>query len=295
MKKIEVQKENIRIDKYLSEELEYSRSLLTKMLKEGNILVNGNLVKPSFLVRIGDQIEIVKEYVEENKMLPTKMDLDIVYEDEDILVINKPSGIVVHPGNGNKDNTLANGLVYYTKDLSDKNGEIRPGIVHRLDKDTSGLMLVAKSNKAHEILADDFKVHAVKREYVALLCGVFPHKEAKIDAPIGRDKQNRKKMAVTALNSKEAITHLKVIKRYKNNTLVHLNLETGRTHQIRVHMKYIGYPVFNDPVYGTHKIKEVGQFLHSKTIDFVHPITKEKMHFTSELPSYFEEFLKNLE
>lgn len=291
--KIETNKE--RIDKVLSEKLDFSRSKLSKMLADGSIVVNGKQVKPSYLVSENDIVEIVKEYVEEPHVIPTKMDLDILYEDEDIMVINKASGVVVHPGSGNFENTLANGLLYYTQNLSDINGGTRPGIVHRLDKDTSGLMLVAKSNKAHEILSDDFKVHAVKREYIALLCGVFPHNEAKIDAPIGRDSTHRKKMAVTASNSKEAITYLKVLKRYQNHTLVSLHLETGRTHQIRVHMKYIGYPVFNDPVYGHQKIKEVGQFLHSKTIDFIHPITKEAMHFECVLPTYFQEYLNSLE
>lgn len=295
MQKFNVDVEKVRIDKYLSEKLEYSRSIIGHMLKDGNILVNGKIVKPSFLVTVGDVVEIVKEFEKHSDVVPTKMDLEIIYEDEHIMVINKPTGVVVHPGSGNFTNTLANGLMYYTNNLSDVNGESRPGIVHRLDKDTSGLMLVAKTNKAHEILADDFKIHAIKREYIALLCGVLPHNEAKIDAPIGRDETNRKKMTVTAKNSKEAITHLKVIKRYQNNTLVSLHLETGRTHQIRVHMKYIGYPVFNDPVYGSQKIKEVGQFLHSKTIDFVHPITKESLHFESELPNFFKKYLNDLE
>lgn len=295
MQKIVIETNKERIDKVLSETLEYSRSKITKMLEDGSILVNGNIVKPSYLTNMGDVAEIVKEYTEVTTLVPTKMDLDIVYEDDDILVINKPTGVVVHPGSGNSENTLANGLMYYTNNLSDINGDVRPGIVHRLDKDTSGLMLVAKSNKAHEILSDDFKVHAVKREYIALLCGVLPHNEAKIDAPIGRDTTNRKKMTVTATNSKEAITYLKVLKRYKSNTLVSLNLETGRTHQIRVHMKYIGYPVFNDPVYSHQVIKEVGQFLHSKTITFTHPITKKDMFFTSRLPEYFEKYLNELE
>lgn len=295
MQKFKVEKESMRIDKYLSEKLEYSRSIIGNMLKKADILVNGKEVKSSYLVHMGDVIEIIKEFEKESSVVPTQMDLNIVYEDEDIIVINKPTGVVVHPGSGNSENTLANGLMYYTKNLSNVNGSARPGIVHRLDKDTSGLMLVAKSNKAHEILSDDFKVHAVKREYIALLVGVLPHKEAKVDAPIGRDENNRKKMTVTAKNSKNAITHLKVLKRFTNHTLVSLNLETGRTHQIRVHMKYIGYPVFNDPVYGQQKIKEVGQFLHSKTIFFTHPITKQKMSFTSELPAYFQKYLEELE
>ena len=287
--------EKIRIDKYLTDKLAFSRSCIAKMLQDGSILVNQKQVKPSYIVSLNDQIEIVKEYKKESDLKPEEMPLDIVYEDDDIMVINKPSGVVVHPGAGNSFNTLANGLLYYTQNLSDVNGEKRPGIVHRLDKDTSGLMLVAKNNKAHEILSEDFKVHAVKREYVALLCGVLPHNEAKIDAPIGRDTKNRKRMAVTDKNSKNAVTYLKVLKRYKNYTLVSLHLETGRTHQIRVHMKYIGYPVFNDPLYGCEIKKNIGQFLHSKTISFKHPITKKEMFFSSELPSYFTEFLNTLE
>ncbi len=293
--KIEIDQENIRIDKFLSKKLDYSRSIIIKMLEKGAILVNGKIVKPSFLVHYEDSIEVVKEYEKESTLKPNEMCLDIVYEDNDIMVINKPAGVVVHPGSGNHENTLANGLLYYTENLSDINGDARPGIVHRLDKDTSGLMLVAKSNKAHEILAEDFKVHAVKREYVALLNGVFPSNEAKIDAPIGRDPKNRKKFMVTSVNSKEAITYLKVLKRYKKHTLVSLNLETGRTHQIRVHMKYIGYPVFNDPVYNHQVIPNVGQFLHSKTITFIHPITKKEMFFSSSLPKYFLEYLQTLE
>ncbi len=296
MKKIVVtEQENERIDKFLVSRLDYSRSLIIKMLEEENILVNGNRVKPSYKVKLNDVIEVIKEHIEQTNIVPTKMELNIVYEDEDILVINKPSGVVVHPGSGNKENTIASGLLYYTKNLSDINGEERPGIVHRLDKDTSGLMLVAKSNKAHRILSEDFKNHDVKREYIALLCGVFPHNKAKIDAPIGRDKHMRKKMTVTAENSKNAVTHVNVLKRYQKHTLVSLRLETGRTHQIRVHMKYIGYPVFNDPVYGTQIIKEQGQFLHSQNIDFIHPITKEHMYFQSDIPEYFQKYIETLE
>lgn len=295
MEQIIVDENNERLDKYLSEKLDYSRTIITKMIESGDILVNDNVVKPSYKIKENDCIKVLEYKPEPTNVVPTKMDLDIVYEDEDILVINKASGVVVHPGSGNKENTLANGLLFYTQSLSDLNGEERPGIVHRLDKDTSGLMLVAKSNKVHTILTEDFKSHKVKREYIALLCGVFPHNRAKIDAPIGRDKNNRKKMAVVAVNSKYAITHLMVVKRYENYTLVKLNLETGRTHQIRVHTNYIGYPVFNDPVYGKQKIKEYGQFLHSSTIFFTHPITKEEMYFTCPLPTYFQEYLDTLE
>lgn len=286
---------NVRIDKYLTELLDYSRAQVNKMLDRGMILVNDILVKPSYKVKENDMISIVEEFHEDSDVVPTKMDLNILYEDEDILVINKPAGLVVHPGSGNSTNTLANGLMYYTKELSDINGENRPGIVHRLDKDTSGVMLVAKTNRAHQILAEDFKVHAVKREYLALLCGAFPHNKALIDAPIGRDTTQRKKFTVTAENSKNAITHLQVEKRFKEHTLVRLELETGRTHQIRVHMRYIGYPVFNDPVYGTQKIKEHGQFLHSEKIFFVHPITKETLSFTCPIPQFFKEYIDTLE
>lgn len=283
-----------RIDKFLAENTEYSRSLITKMLKNEKVFVNGKPVKPSYKINLADEIEITEEYHEESTLKPHEMPINIVYEDDDIMVINKESGVVVHPGSGNHDNTLANGLLYYTDTLS--NLDItRPGIVHRLDKDTSGLMLVAKSNKAHEILTEEFKLHHIKRTYLALICGEFPHNEATIDAPIGRDIKNRQKMAVTEQNSKDAITHLKVIKRYKNYTLVKLNLETGRTHQIRVHMAYIGYPVFNDPLYNSKKATAFGQFLHSSTIDFAHPITQEKMHFEAELPSIFQDKLTELE
>ncbi len=285
-----------RIDKYLANNTEYSRSTITKMLDQELILVNGNKVKNSYKVRENDNIIIPDNYSEEPDVEPTKMDIDIVYEDDDLMVINKPSGLVVHPGAGNYDNTLVNGLMYYTNNLSDNNGELRPGIVHRIDKDTSGLLVVAKNNKTHELLGEYFKNHdKIKREYIALLCGEFPHETATIDAPIGRDPKDRKKMTVTDKNSKEAITNLKVLKRYKGYTLVSLILETGRTHQIRVHMNYIGYPVYNDPVYNTKKATEFGQFLHSAKLDLIHPITGEKLHFESPLPKEFQDFLNKLE
>jgi len=292
--KIVVDKEDIRIDKYISDYTEYSRETITKMLKEEYILVNGNLVKPSYKTKLNDIIDINEEYKKEQDINPVEMKLDIVYEDNDIMVINKPSGLVVHPGNGNTSNTLVNGLMYYTNNLSDIGGSERVGIVHRLDKDTSGLMLVAKTNKAHEILADDFKNKRVYREYYALLIGSFPSDTAFIDAPIGRSKENFNKMEVRS-DGKSARTHLKVLKRYKDYTLVSLVLETGRTHQIRVHLSYIGYPIYNDPVYVNKNATEFGQFLHSKVIRFNHPITKEKLEFESNLPDYFQEFLDKLE
>lgn len=296
MKEIKVKEGNIRIDKYLSDNTEYSREFIQKLITNNLVLVNAKPTKASYKVNDNDKIIInAEEFIEESILEPTKMDLDIVYEDESIMVINKPSGLVVHPGSGNYNNTLVNGLMYYTKNLSDIGGVARPGIVHRIDKDTSGLLLIAKTNKAHEILSDDFKNKRVHREYIALLKGVFKNGSATIDAPIGRDKINREKMAVTEENSKHAITHMKVLKRYEKHTLVSCVLDTGRTHQIRVHMAYIGYPVFNDPVYGKGEATDFGQFLHSYKMDFIHPITKQEMHFECPLPPYFEEYLKTLE
>ncbi len=285
---------DIRIDKYLSDNLDYSREVITKMIKEGYILVNNIKIKPSYKVKNNDIITIDESYKSKQDITPVSMKLNIVYEDKDIMVIDKPSGLVVHPGNGNYNNTLVNGLMYYTNELSDLGGDERVGIVHRLDKDTSGLMLVAKTNEAHAILADDFKYKRVYREYYALLIGNFPAESAHIDAPIGRSKTNFNKMEVQE-DGKSARTNLKVLKRYKDYTLVSLVLETGRTHQIRVHMAYIGYPIYNDPVYQNTPATEFGQFLHSKVIRFTHPITKEKMEFSSDLPKYFQDFLDKLD
>ena len=249
MIKVVSEKENVRIDKYLASILDYSREYIGKLIDAKLVLVNGREIKASFKVSLNDEIVIHDEKLKvEEDILPVKMDLDIVYEDEYLMVINKPSGLVVHPGNGNYNNTLVNGLMYYTKNLSNLGGEARPGIVHRIDKDTSGLLLVAKTNQVHELLADDFKNKRIKREYIALLDGVFPNGSATIDAPIGRDKLHREKMAVIE-EGKHAVTHMKVLKRYDKYTLVSCILETGRTHQIRVHMAYIGYPIHNDPVY----------------------------------------------
>ena len=289
-----IDEENIRIDKYLSDHTSYSRELITKMIKEGFILVNNSIVKPSYKTVVDDNVTIDESYTNIQEINPVNIPLDIVYEDKDIMVINKPSGLVVHPGNGHFNNTLVNGLMYYTEELSDLGGQKRVGIVHRLDKDTSGLMLVAKTNKAHEILAEDFKYKRVFREYYALLIGNFPSNTAFIDAPIGRSKQNFQKQEVRR-DGKSARTNLKVIKRYKDYTLVSLVLETGRTHQIRVHMAYIGYPIYNDPVYANKNATAFGQFLHSKAIRFVHPITKKQMEFTSDLPKYFQDFLAKLD
>ena len=289
-----VTNEDERIDKYISNNTDYSRELVTKMIKDNYILVNGNSIKPSYKTKLNDEITIDESYIQTDEIVPEYIPLNIVYEDEYLMVINKQSGIVVHPGAGNKDNTLVNGLKYYTESLSDLGGSVRSGIVHRLDKDTSGLMLVAKTNKVHELLSDDFKNKRVYREYYALLIGNFPSNTAFIDAPIGRSKENYNKMVVTK-DGKPARTHLKVLKRYKDYTLVSLVLETGRTHQIRVHMSYTGYPIYNDPVYVNKKATEFGQFLHSKNIKFTHPITKEVLEFTSDLPKEFQDFIDALE
>ena len=292
--KLVVERENERLDKYIASVTDYSRELVTKMLKDDYILVNGKLEKGSYKVKNGDIISIKEGYVQEMDVVPKKMDLDIVFEDDYLMVINKPSGLTVHPGSGNSDNTLVNGLIYYTNNLSSVGGDFRPGIVHRLDKDTSGLMIVAKDNKCHTLLADDFKNKRIHREYVALLDGVFPQNSATIDAPIERSKENFEKMTVAA-GGKKAITHLRVIKKYKDYTLVRLVLETGRTHQIRVHLSYIGYPVHNDPVYSKKTCDDFGQFLHSEYLKFVHPITGETLEFRADLPKQFAYFLESLE
>lgn len=287
---------DVRIDRYIADNTDYSRNLILNLIKNGDILVNDSKIKPSYKVKQGDKITINNVKTDTEDITPWDYPLDIVFEDDDIIIINKPSGMVVHPGNGNKDHTLVNALKSYTDKLSDINGVERLGIVHRIDKDTSGLIMVAKTNKAHEILGEYFKEHSIKREYIALLCGIFPHDTATIDAPIGRDEKNRLRMTVTPNNSKKAITHLEVLKRYKAGyTLVKARLETGRTHQIRVHTKYIGYPVYNDPVYSNKSTDDFGQFLHSYSMEFIHPITKEKMYFKRDVPKYFKDFLDKLD
>lgn len=287
-----VDEEDVRIDKYLASKTDFSRETITKMIAEEYILVNGKSIKASYKVKDNDVILIKDGFVKEMKLEATKMEIDIVYEDEYLMVINKDSGVVVHPGAGNSNDTLVNGLLYYNKTLS-KGEEFRPGIVHRLDKDTSGLMIVAKNDKAHELLADDFKNKRIHREYIALLDGVFPQEKAIIDAPIGRSKQYFDKMEVCK-DGKKAITNLEVIKKYKDYTLVKLVLETGRTHQIRVHLAYIGYPVHNDPVYSNKASTDFGQFLHSAYLKFKHPITGEVLEFNSKLPEEFQTFIDNL-
>lgn len=291
--KIDEQFKNQRIDSYLPQVLDVSRSKVSKMIKNEEILVNGKKTKNSYILKENDLVEVGEIKEEVMQALPEKMDLDIIYEDDDVIVVNKPNGMVVHPAVGNKSKTLVNGLLYHSKNLSTINGEFRPGIVHRIDAYTTGLLMVAKNDKAHKILAKELEEKKTTRKYIALVWGIINTDTGTIDAPIGRDINDRKKMAVTDINSKDAITHFKVIERYSNATLIELKLETGRTHQIRVHMNYIGYPVVNDPVYGRRKlIDNTGQCLHAKTLGFIHPTTHEYMEFDSPLPSCFENILK---
>lgn len=286
-----------RLDSFLAQNTEFSRSKITKLIKEGQILVNGSKVKAGYALREND--EIVIDYVEEEMIAePENLNLDIVYEDADVIVVNKPNGMVVHPAIGNPNGTLVNGLMYHSKNLSTINGEFRPGIVHRIDADTTGLLMVAKNDNAHMKLAKQLEEKTAHRIYYAIVEGVINNETGTIDAPIGRDNRDRKKMAVCEENSKHAVTHFRVIERYKRATLIELKLETGRTHQIRVHMKYIGHPVVNDPVYGNRKMifDESGQCLHAKELGFVHPVTNEFMKFDSDLPECFVnimEMLKN--
>ena len=289
-----IDNDGIRIDKYLLDKLDISRNKIQKLINDNNILVNGKSVKASYIVRVDDLIECDFLYKEKIDILPEDIPLDIVYEDEDLLVVNKPSGMVVHPAVGNYSHTLVNALMYHCNNLSQVNGVIRPGIVHRIDADTSGLLLVAKNDMAHVDLAKQISEKSVKREYITLVDGVIKEDTATIDAPIGRDVKNRKKMCVTADNSKDAITNIRVIERYKNSTLITCSLLTGRTHQIRVHMNYIGHSVINDPVYGSKKLIDplFGQMLHARKIGFVHPRTHEYMEFSCEPPEKFLDILE---
>lgn len=294
MQEIIVEINDERIDTFLAKVLDISRSKAVKLI-ENNVLVNDEKVKNSYLVKENDKITITEFEEEEIKAIPEKMDLDIVYEDDDVIVVNKENGIVVHPAIGNTHHTLVNGLLYHAKTLSTKNGEFRPGIVHRIDAYTTGLLMIAKNDKAHEFLAKQLSEKTVHRKYIALVWGVIKNDTGTIDAPIGRDKLDRKKMTVLS-SGKQAITHFKVLKRYKNATLIELKLETGRTHQIRVHMNYIGYPVVNDPVYGKRKIIDhTGQCLHAKELGFIHPTSKKYMEFSCDLPACFTNILKKFE
>ena len=286
--------DGIRIDKYLIDKLDVSRSKIQKLIDNENILVNGSVVKSSYTLKMDDMIEIISMEDEDMLIEAEDIPLDIVYEDEYLLVVNKPSGMVVHPGNGNHNHTLVNALMFHcNNNLSSVNGNVRPGIVHRIDADTSGLLLVAKNDMVHNDLAKQISEKSVLRKYICLVQGVINEDSATIDAPIGRDKHNRKKMCVTGDNSKDAITNIKVLERYSDSTLIECVLETGRTHQIRVHMAYINHPVVNDMVYGYNRVddKEFGQMLHAKEIGFIHPVTHEFMDFQVDAPKRFWEIL----
>lgn len=293
MEKLVVEEENIRLDQYISNNLDISRSKIQKLLKQDKINVNGKIEKSSYLVKIGDEITIDSELDFTIKIEAKNIPLDIVYEDDYLMIINKKSGMVVHPAPGHYTDTLVNALLYHFNIKETTN--IRVGIVHRLDKDTSGLMIVAKNDEMLEKLSNMIKEKEVKRHYLALVEGVISHDSGTIDAPIGRDVNTREKMMVTDINSKEAITHFKVLERYKENTLVECILETGRTHQIRVHMAYINHPIVNDPIYNKKKATEFGQMLHSKSIEFIHPITEEKIYFEVEPPKEFLDVLQSIE
>lgn len=289
--------DNERLDLYLAQELnDMSRSYIQKLIKEGLVKVNNKLVKAKYIVSEGDYIQVYLPEPKKLEIKPENIPIDIVYEDEDVAVVNKPQGMVVHPAPGNYSGTLVNALLYHLSSLSSINGVIRPGIVHRIDKDTSGLLMIAKNNLAHEELSKQLKDHTINRIYHALVDGNIKEERGTINAPIGRHPVDRKKMTVTDINSREAITHFKVLERFGQYTLIEAKLETGRTHQIRVHMSYINHPVTGDPVYGgkNQKFKTEGQLLHAKTIGFIHPRTREYLEFDSHLPEHFTRVLNIL-
>ncbi len=292
---VQENEENVRLDTYISNNTDYSRTKISKLIKEQKVFVNNKPTPSNYKVKQKDIIEFALPEEEKIDITPEKMDLNIVYEDDYLAIINKQSGLVVHPAVGNYSHTLVNGLMYHFSQISNKKS-IRPGIVHRLDKDTSGLMVVAKNDKVHEQLSEMIKEKKIERKYLVLVWGVVKHDKGTIDAPIGRDFNNRQKYTVTDINSKESITHFKVIKRYKEVTLLECKLETGRTHQIRVHMEYINHPIVNDPLYGRRKIiNDFGQMLHSKSIKLIHPVTKQKLEFEIEPPKEFIQILEEFD
>ncbi len=290
---------NHRLDKFLSTYFsELSRSHIAKLIDDENCLVNKRVTKSSYKLKTGDVIEINIPEAKELEIEKEDIPLDIVYEDSDILIINKPQGMVVHPANGHYEHTLVNAVLHHCHDLSGINGVMRPGIVHRIDKDTSGLICVAKNDKAHLSLAEQLKDHTMSRTYIALVKGVITENTGEINLPIGRDPHNRQKMAVTRSNSKEAITYFKVLQRFSDHTLVECHLKTGRTHQIRVHLSYIGYPVEGDPLYSGRKYDTLyknGQLLVAVGLRLIHPSSNKEMEFKIDLPDYFREVISQLE
>ena len=293
-----VEESGKRLDAYITSiDSEITRTAAQRLIEQGNILVNGEKKKTAYKVSNGDIITIEKEEPKEIELKAQNIPIDIIYEDDDIIVVNKPKGMVVHPANGNPDGTLVNAIMAICKDsLSGIGGEIRPGIVNRLDKDTSGLLIVAKNDKAHVNMSEQIKNHEVKKTYIALVRGVVKENEATIDMPIGRSTSDRKKMAVIK-TGRNAVTHIKVLKRYNKYTLLQVNIETGRTHQIRVHLSHIGYPIVGDYTYsnGKNEFGVVGQCLHAKCLEFKHPITGAEMKLEAPLPKYFEEIIQKLD
>ena len=293
-----IEKGGERIDKYLSEQLEdMTRSHIQKLIKENMVLVNGMTVKSNFKLSASDQIEVEIPELKEPDILPENIPLDILYEDQDILVVNKPKGMVVHPAPGHYTGTLVNAIMYHCKDnLSGINGVMRPGIVHRIDMDTTGSLLICKNDRAHQALAEQLKEHSITRKYHAIVHGRLKEDEGTIDKPIGRHPIDRKKMSVHCTNGREAVTHYRVLKRFQQFTYIECQLETGRTHQIRVHMSSIGHPILGDQVYGLAKCpyKLQGQTLHAKVLGITHPTTGEYMEFDAPLPDYFQGLLEKM-
>ena len=286
-----------RLDAYIpSVDLDITRTSAQRLIEDGNILVNGKNAKVSYKIQENDKISVEIPKPKQIELKAQDIPIEIVYEDSDIIVVNKPKGMVVHPANGNPDGTLVNAIMAICKDsLSGIGGEIRPGIVHRIDKDTSGLLIVAKNDNAHVKMSEQIKNHEVKKTYIALVRGIFKENESTIDMPIGRSTSDRKKMAVNK-NGKNAITHIKVLKRFDKYTLLQVNIETGRTHQIRVHLSHIGYPIVGDYTYsnGKNEFDVVGQCLHAQKLEFKHPITQKDMCLEAELPQYFKDILDKL-
>ena len=292
--KLKVDEDNtdIRLDVFLAENTPLSRTAIQKLIDNGEVLLNGEKPVKKIKTVLGDVVEFSYEEKTLTDILPQDIPLDIVYEDEDVIVINKPKDMVVHPAVGNPDGTIVNALLHHCKELSDVNGYYRPGIVHRIDKDTSGLLVCAKNNEAHNFLSEQLKDKTCYRKYYAIVSGVIENNEGEIDAPIGRSEKNRQMMCVTMKNSKDAVTLFRVMERYNDSTLLDVELKTGRTHQIRVHMQFINHPVVNDSRYGKQLIDETGQYLHAYFLSFIHPKTKERMDFRVPMPEYMKDYIR---